>query len=205
VLGLIATGGILITAAVTISPRYLLARAGETAGTDSLPEHHRVVLDGVADLVRRSAEVLAVQGRDRSPYVELVLRAADHEPAGLLDASEILVISHSQILQTITVYQFETQKEEAAGTQGAPPWPGWDLDDGMLPPDFCDRWRAHPRVIGRVIATGVADMRVEQASPSTGARGSLRLTLTWPSQTVDGFEAASVLAEAVMRRPLGKE
>ncbi len=107
------------------------------------------------------------------------------------------MLSHSAVLQTITIYRLAADEETTAGL-------ALDLRRG---PAFCDRWRAHPNVTPLVLARGVSDMRVERvvsdhdewvAWGNWGGLQRLRLSLTWASDSTDGPDEASVVVNTVM-------
>jgi hypothetical protein len=116
---------------------------------------------------------------------------------GKPDDVEVAVLSHSAILQTITIYRLDPEERSAEG-------PVLDFSSG---PGFCDRWRAHPGVVPLVLARGVSDMRVERVNSAEdewvaggrwGGLQRVRLSLTWASDSVDGPDEASVLVNTVM-------
>ena len=183
------TTALTVTAAV-VTPRYLLAQSVASDVVAARNPNNQQFIVGLASLVGRSVEVLAVRQRGDTPYLELVLWLEDRGRPGRLDRSELAVVSHSEVLQTIVLYQrFEDDGPEGAGelarieAQGA---------------GFCDRWRADPNVWPTVLATGVADMRVEQTGRPYEATQRLRITLTWSSDSADGPDEASVLVDAAM-------
>lgn len=65
---------------------------------------------------------------------------------------------------------------------------------------FCDRWRASPQVLPRVLGTELSDLLVEPAGPSGDELSTLRLTLTWAADSSDGAQDMSVLVK-LMSRP----
>jgi hypothetical protein len=60
---------------------------------------------------------------------------------------------------------------------------------------FCDRWRASPQVLPRVLGTELSDFMVEPAGPSGEELSALRLTLTWAANSSDGAQDMSVLVK----------
>lgn len=175
--------------AVVVTPRFLTA---QSIGGDVIAARYPVnqqFINGLGALIGRSVEVLAVRPRGATPYAELVLWLEDGEHPGRLDPPELAVLSHSEVLQTIVLYQlFEGEAEashvlDRAAAQSA---------------GFCDRWRADSLVAPTVLATGVADMRLEQTGRPYEATQRLRITLTWSSESSDGPDEASVLVDAAM-------
>ncbi len=175
--------------AVVVTPRYLTAQsiAGDVVAARN-PVNQQFI-NGLGALVGRSVEVLAVRPRGATPYAELVLWLEDGGHPGRLDPPELAVLSHSEVLQTIVLYQlFEGESAasrvlDRAEAQSA---------------GFCDRWRADSLVAPTVLATGVADMRLEQTGRPYEATQRLRITLIWSSESSDGPDEASVLVDAAM-------
>jgi hypothetical protein len=69
-------------------------------------------------------------------------------------------------------------------------------------PGATDRWRSHPAVGAKVLATGISCMSIEPAHPGTDRALSLfRVRLTWDAESSDGAaESASAVVEAGRRR-----
>ena len=184
---------------VVFAPRYLAAGTLPPQGVAAANVGHQELIDGLARIVGQSVGVLAVHDRGPTPYMEMVLWLTD-APGGVdgrPDDRELAVLSHSAVLQTITIYRLAADEETTAG-------PARDSRRG---PQFCDRWRAHPDVMPMVLARGVSDMRVERVDSDRnewvawGAWGGLqrlRLSLTWASDSTDGPDEASVLVNTVM-------
>jgi hypothetical protein len=191
-------GGLTVTT-VVLAPRYLAADTPEPVAVTADSIVHQDLIESLAEIVGRSVGVLTVNERGPTPYVEMVLWLADDAAGtdGKPDVQELAVLSHSAILQTITIYRLAPDENAAEG-------PTLDLRSA---PDFCNRWRAHPGVAPLVLARGVSDMRVERVSSaqdewvawgSWGGLQRLRLSLTWASDSVDGPDEASVLVDTVL-------
>lgn len=175
--------------AVVVTPRYLTAQSIASDVVAARHPNNQQFITGLAALIGRSVEVLAVQPRGNTPYLELVLWLDDRGRPGHLDRSELAVLSHSEVLQTIVLYQRSADENEPPGD------PTRAEAQGV---GFCDRWRADPNVWPTVLATGVADMRLEQTGRPYEATERLRITLTWSSDSSDGPDEASVLVDAAM-------
>ncbi|MHC4589066.1 MAG: hypothetical protein ACYTAQ_06930, partial [Planctomycetota bacterium] len=183
---------------VVLAPRYLAAEPPPPQGVAAASVVHQDLIEDLAGIVGRSVGVLAVHDRGPTPYMEMVLWLADVPGGadGRPDARELAVLSHSAVLQTITIYRL------AVDEAGAGPV----LDAGG-DPAFCNRWRAHPSVVPLVLARRVSDMRVEHVGSTHdewvawgkwGGLQRLRLSLTWASDSTDGPDEASVLVNTVM-------
>jgi len=190
--------GTLTVTTVVLAPRYLAAEPPPPQGVEAASAVHQVLIEDLAGLVGRAVGVLAIHERGPTPYMEMVLWLAD-VPGGVEgrpDARELAVLSHSAVLQTITIYRLAADE--------AGPGPVLDAADD---PAFCDRWRAHPGVVPLVLARRVSDMRVARVGSAHdewvawgtwGGLQRLRLSLTWASDSADGPDEASVLVNTVM-------
>jgi len=190
--------GALTVATIFVAPQYLAAQPQVqpiiAAGTPA----HQALIDDLAAVVEQSVGVLAIHPRGVTPYEEVVLWLADNDGGtdGRADQAELAVLSHSSVLQTVTVYQM-TGEDAATSTLGVP----------RSSADFCRRWRADGRVKSVVLGRGIANMRIERVgelqeqwgeSGQWGALQRLRLTLTWDPDSVDGADEASVLVDTVL-------
>ncbi len=188
--------GALSVTAVVVAPRYLAAgppRRMQPQVQAARADAHQEQIDALAALIGRSAGVLAIQQRGPTPYLEMVLWLQDDDSEGIqdqADESELAVLSHSQVLRTITIYRLADGEEAAAEGQWDPRQPAGAA--------FCDRWRADPRVGSMVLIAGVSDMRVEPLEPPQEGSQRLRIELTWASDSADGADEASVLVDAVV-------
>ncbi len=197
--GLLATlsiVGALSVTTVVIAPKYLMGRVvpPPSVVTARAPAHQELT-NALAALIGRSAGVLAIHPRGATPYVELLLWLQDDEDPGELDEGELALISHSRVLRTVTVYRLAAGEDPSALPLSAARLAG---------SDFCDRWRADPRVEPVVLATGVSDLEVERLQPlrplEAGDGHPLRIGLTWASDSADGPDEASALVDALMRQ-----
>ena len=189
--------GALTVATIFVAPQYLAAQPQVQPIIAARKPAHQALIDDLAAVVEQSVGVLAIHPRGVTPYEEVVLWLADNVGGtdGRADEAELAVLSHSSVLQTVTVYQMTG--ETAAGTFGVP----------RSSADFCRRWRADGRVKSVVLGRGIANMRIERVgelqeqwgeSGQWGALQRLRLTLTWDPDSVDGADEASVLVDTVL-------
>ncbi len=200
VLVTLSIAGLLGVATLVILPRYLVAESGDTSPrtTAAQQDVHRELIDDLAEIIGQSVGVLAIHERGATPFVEVVLWLEDGTTGttGHADRHEVALLSHSSILQTITIFWL--------GGDGGPAEPP------SVGPDFCDRWRADPLVSTVVLGRGVADMRVEPVGPvqmewgeaeAWGGFQRLLLTLTWAADSADGPDEASAQVDTVMFPP----
>ncbi len=180
-----------------VAPQYLAAQPGSPSAVPAAHPGHQRLIDDLATLIAQSVGVLGIHPRGATPYQEMVLWLADNDAAGAdgrADETELAILSHSSVMQTITLYR---------------PTGGMISPARVAPksPDFCRHWRADPGVEGLVLGCGVSDMRVETvggqedqwgASGQWGALQRLRVTLTWAADSADGADEASVLVDTVL-------
>jgi hypothetical protein len=191
--------GVIGTATLVLTPRHLLAgEADQTARRREAenPSNQRVI-DLLAELIARSVRVIAIHQRGSSPYLELVLWLQDVKNPGRIDPEEIIVLSHSEALQTLWCFEGPAASTEATDRDtGA--WARDASPSDIARRSFCRRWRERPDVRRRVLATGVAAMSVEPVKRGSDGRTMIRISLTWASETSDGPDEAGLVVDAVM-------
>ena len=197
------TGGLLVTlsllgalaaTAAVVTPAWLLASPNPAPQTvTARAPAHQEVIELLGSLISRSREVLAVHPRGADPYLEIVLWLEDGENRGRVDPDEIAVITHSEVMRTITYFGLEEEGADAEGGEHAV-----DASD-IRRRAFCAAWRSRPDVPPRVLATGIATMEVQAVPRSAEGRRLLRISLTWPADLADGPDEASVLLDVLMR------
>src|SRR5262245_52769593 len=129
-------GAVAATAAV-IGPRFGHGEA--RAAVPPLPqparrEDHRTLMEHFSGLIGRSTAILAVHQRGVTPYLEMVLWLSDDNGSGHAEPSEVAIVSHSRLMQTVTLYRW---------TAGAAKPDGGLAVVGPSAPAFCDAWRAN--------------------------------------------------------------
>ncbi len=194
VLSLVAGFGTLSVMAVYIGPRVMYANEGEADVIVATDPSHQNTIEIFAGILARSRAVLALHDRGDTPYEEIVLWVEDRERPGRIDPHEVVVISHSKVLQTLTYY-------------------GVDRIEGSLPLStdelkttrFCDRRRTDPSVTVRVIGAGISDLDLSPQSIIQGSRALLRISFTWASELTDAPDEAAVLVDVVMQTTNGQE
>ncbi len=187
-LSLVAT---LSATAVIFAPRYLNASPTAAAVVAAQSEANQQTIELIANLIGRSVEVMAVRQRGATPYLELVLWLDDRDDAGQVNRGELAVLSHSEILQTVILYELAPDENDLTW-QSVP-------RSGVLSPGFCDAWRADKAVTPRVLATGIAQMQVHEGGQPEAGVQPLQLTLTWAPNSADGSDEASVFVDAAVR------
>ncbi len=196
--GLMVTFGILGT---LVLATFVVHPMSTQARVHAMPEvqpaanpRHQEVIESLAQLIARSAGVVAVHQRDASPYAEIVLRAFGGPDADRVRPEEVFVLSHSRILYTITLHALrETAVDPASGKQIDPPFSSLSLSS-LRVPSFPTTWRSDPAIVSRVLATGVVDMNLKLIPDGTSP-SHLWIELTWDEETADTPDRASVLID----------
>lgn len=174
IFAILSLTSILATIAWVARPMYLHADITPTPQTITAANpRHQQIIQLLADLLQNSSNVTAIHPRDPSPYAEVVLRTSGQGQP--VTADQIALLSHSRVLQTITLYTLND--------------PQLTFTHDELPhSDFPNRWRDNPNVHPTLLATSISDMHIEQVHPN-----QLLIVLTWDANSVDGEDKASLL------------
>lgn len=193
-LSLLAGFGTLGATAVFVGPRIISARSSEAEAVVARDPSHQHTIEIFAGILARSRAVLALHDRGETPYEEIVLWIEDRDHPGQIDPHEVVVISHSKVLQTLTY--FEVEKHE-----GSAP-----LSFGQLQSvGFCNQRRTDPGVNVRVIGAGISDLDLSRQGNIQGSRALMRISFTWASELTDAPDEAVVLVDVVMQKTNGQE
>ncbi len=194
VLSLVAGFGTLSVMAVYIGPRVMYANEGEADVIVAADPSHQNTIEIFAGILARSRAVLALHDRGETPYEEIVLWIEDRERPGRIDPHEVVVISHSKILQTLTYYGVDK-------IEGSLPLSSAELKTTR----FCDQRRTNPGTTVRVIGAGISDLDLTPQAIIQGSRALLRISFTWASELTDAPDEAAVLVDVVMQTTNGQE
>jgi hypothetical protein len=198
-------GALLITAAMVLDPGTLLARVKSAKDDAATAQARREFTATLASLLAQCHQVLAIHHRGVTPYSEIVMWKTDTHNPGQIDPSEIAVLSHSDLLQAVTLYSLPDGVSPMSASNTSSSTTPLRFDRLALEqPGFCDRWRALPAVQPRVIGSGISDMKLtcdalENGSASSqtenhaGKLSSLRLWLRWAGDSSDATETSSVI------------
>lgn len=159
------------------SPAYL--HAGSTSQHEAVvaqSERHQQIIELIANLIGSSAEVIAIYPRGVTPYAEVVLRLAGAGES--VNGDEIALLSHSRLLQTVTLYTHSEGDHELTRSE-------------LLDRGFPDQWRGDPLVQPRLLAAGLSDMQVQVVQSPI-----VRIALTWAADSADGEDEALVYVNA---------
>ena len=192
-------GGVVGTAMVAIRPRTIGASVPESA---AVGPQRTVAIEALADLLGRSAGIVAVHRRDGSPFTDIVVHAFDDHRRGVIEAPEVLVLTHSRTLRAIMAFAMDPAAiDEATRSE--------TVDRAALEtPEFARRWRERPDVRRTVLAAGegVVDLELIPQS-SRGYRTSTvwTLRLTWADRSADGTVTAELPVEPAADGPRDRE
>jgi len=188
----VASGVCLVVGAVTWST----VRSSEP-GLGALPSARQAraqgeVADRIAETIRSSRGVLAIANDPNSAYVEILLWRSDIQDPGALNRSELLLISHSRVLGTISTYRAAPPEAErdAAGPASFAEI-GRSDDDAIEPATvqqrvFLDQWRSAADIAARVLACDLSDVDVRVSGEEDGAgEAVLDIQLIWTSDSAD--------------------
>jgi len=206
VLWALFVAGTVVTTAVVVTPRYLLADA-DPAAVRARGEEHQQIFALFADLVSRSKEVVVVNQRGATPFLELVVWLEDAEHLGVIDPEEIAVITHSEVLQTITMHTLDVSAAapDPLGAGEAPERPKAPTRSDIRAPGFCAAFRDRPGVTRRLLARGIARLEAEPQVDSRTGRSKLRISFIWDGESADGEDEASALMDVYMRTDDGAQ
>lgn len=202
----VVLSAIVLGAAGGLIGPYSILAGGSHESTGVMDPARRQFVSQLGELVTSSKAVLLMNERRDGSFVDLVLWRRDDRDPGRINPDEILVLSHSRILQTITLYRFDQRvgsiRNETRVTIGEdlavfPP-------DHVVPatlrqPDFCDRWRTSARVNSAVLATDVRELAFDTPHNSSEVDAKLRISLTWSSDSVDTPDSATTVVAATWR------
>lgn len=175
-----ATLIVLLGVGIYSSPDLAAARVPASASYDTNANARRSASDNVGALFNRAQKIIAIHNREASPYLEAVLWLDDETYPDVLDLSEVAVVSHSRILQTITLYSFsDTAEVSAIGDRSS-----FTISEAAQA-SFCDHWRSSPDVTAHLLASGVSDMTVGRVETDDADGAMLRIRLTWPPDSTD--------------------
>jgi hypothetical protein len=187
-------GALLITAAMVLDPGTLLARVKSAKDDAAAAEARREFTDTLATLLSQCHEILAVHQRGATPYAEIVVwKSNAHNPAQI-DPEEIAIISHSDLLQAVTIYSLPEggPPNVASSNSNAAPFNAPTLSPlrfdrvALEQPGFCDRWRALPAVQPRVIGSGISDMTLTPAPADSNPIAKIKSNVSVASGVGDG-------------------
>jgi hypothetical protein len=184
-------GGLVGTAMIAIRPRTIGASVPESA---AVGPQRTVAIEALADLLGRSAGIVAVHRRDGSPFTDVVVHAFDDHRRGVIEAPEVLVLTHSRTLRAVMAFAMDPVAIDDASRRES-------VDRTTLEsPEFARRWRERPDVRRTVLAAGegVVDLElIPEASRGYRTSSVWTLRLTWADRSADGTVTAELPVEPV--------
>ena len=143
------------------------------------PDKIQITLHRLHQITGASCAVLHLyEPDDRDPFTEMMLWIADTDGSGSPEPSEIGVLSHSSVLDSIVWY---------------PPRDGHhvtEMRDQVAARELCrSRRKASPGKY-QVFAQAISDLGLNWCNPLESGDELLEITLTWPSKGADGFRRA---------------
>lgn len=172
-----AVGGVVVPAAIVAS----------MDGSDKVDQNaplvmpaepaDRTVFIGLRELVLGGGLVLSVHEGGAQPAWVAFWTSDEYEP-GVVNESEIMVVAHNPLLQTVSVYSAPDRTPE-----NNPPIPfSFAASGGLL-----SSVRARSDIDARVVATGVAEMTLAW-SGSIERDGQLTVALIWAPKLADSSQ-----------------
>ncbi len=134
---------------------------------------HAAVFDGIREIFAGRRAVVRVWEHGGGS-VDVLVWLGDAHGQGVIDRDELMLVSFSEVLETVTAYLFEGEVGDGAVDIGA-------IARGRFP----DVWRRSEGVEARLIASGVRVVRFEQAEAGKGMV-RLMIALRWGSRGADG-------------------
>jgi len=178
----LAAGAAISTAAMV--PR--LVRAGDPIADHAAEApRHRLVADALVAIIAGSHEVMVIGAPGFDDRQEIVLWTPADPLATTIRPDELIVLFFSPVLEAVTAHTHRDSEGDAPMALG-----GTINPVAMRAPDFPARFRALPTVERRVIASGIASMRLSVLSDNEPANATLRLDLTFSEESADGVGAA---------------
>lgn len=190
VAALLGAGVVVTGIGLAVTPRAVWGLGGaeapgvaEEEGT-APPES----IGGLAELMDSCRGVVAVWDRPGAPATEVLLWHSDGIDSGQVNGSELVLLSFSAVMGTVTA----TTGEGAWWSESRPD------NDGLIAAlvegreGAAERFREAAGTVRRIVATDIADVRVERSGPGSGGAGvTLRLRSGAGTPDVPGEGALS--------------
>jgi len=173
------------TMGFVFSPFSVSATGGgkNVLSENNLPEHRREIVEGLRRIIESSKAVIDARPAPGSRSSDLVLWTEDRDELGLVNENEVLILTHSHVLEAVVAVAKAT--ENSAGAMPT---------DALFDSQLATRWRMHPDVRTNVLATDVKTITIESAFDGS-SEPSLLIRLTWSGAAVD--EGSARLSETM--------
>lgn len=189
-------GGVVGTAMVALRPRSIIgASVPESA---AVGPQRVLAIEALADLLSRSAGIVAVHRRDGTPFTDIVVHAFDDHRRGVIEAPEVLVLTHSRTLRAVMAFAMDPADiTDEVRRETIDP-------EALRQPGFARQWRERLDVRRTVLAAGEGVVGLDLIpEDSRGYRTSpvWTLRLTWEDRSADGTVTAELPVEPVNDGP----
>ena len=166
-----AAMGIVGTTFAVVLPRVAggASEGGLAADVGPRDSRHGPAYESLRTIMVSSQAVLAITLPDDAGLTEIVLWREDEGADGKIDPSEVVLLTHSSFLGTITAHDVTAPvapEHESFARLAAPIERIWASH-----PRFCSSWRRRADVTGRVIAANVNAMHFEPAAADGSTDG----------------------------------
>lgn len=166
----VGTAGLVFT-----PPSASATDSDQNASADNeLSPHRRKVVQGLRGIIESSKAVIDARPAPGSTSSDLVLWTEDAADPGAVNQNEVLILTHSDVLEAIVALSKPTENK------AAPALP----TEAMFDPHLAKRWRSTPNVRTNVLATNVKTMRIEPGDDLSD-ESSLSIRLTWAGGSTD--------------------
>ena len=198
---IVMTVGTVIFGSIVVCHPDRATASGRSSDDPASASEHSIVsslsgeeasINRLTSIISESRGIIAAHPRGETPFAEIVIWASDHHDPGQINESEILIISHSRALRTITGFRIDSNSRVQLSSI--------DLQNAS----FCDAWRTNPDVQAKVIATDIDDMQLLMPSRDGFGERRFRIQLKWPSELSDVNDSRSIVIDgSPIVRPLG--
>ncbi len=154
----------------------------------SLSEERARIVDALKRLIQSSHAVIDV--REVSGATELLLWTGDQRNRGVVNDSEVLIISHAPLLEAVIAMRAIVETDDAMPLPSA----------ALFSDTFALDWRRRPDVEQTVVTTNVTAMRITSVRRDDGT-AALSVALTFAPDNPEEIEASHVEAMFVVTLP----
>ena len=159
-------------------PATAIASSQDRA-VEAVPQRIQVTLDRIHRLAGNSCAVLhTYEPTAHDPFVDLVVWIADHNGSGYPEPSEVGVLSHSRVLESIVWYPPQDRSEATNVVRRA------------TARQLCSARRRAFDGSRQVLAQAISDLDFDWRRVGELGSELLEITLTWPSEGADGQQRA---------------
>ncbi len=166
----------------------LTESTAQTTNYDEISPERVDLVRGIEALLKTNNTLIQARPASDAGSAAIVLWHGDFLDGGVINETEVLLVTHSALMQTVQVHMMKAPADVT--TDAGPAVALSALTDERGP----EKWRARRGIESRVIATGVAAVTVERTSSGTG-EAVLAVGLTWAAAGPDENETATIIVE----------